>query len=228
MKVTSFKRFCLIIGTDCPCLMQLTAPEQEAGFSREKDITLKMMLIRKIPCLKTFILMGMLLPSLFLSGQVENTSGKWEPENRNVLHLSTGFGGIFYHLSLGYEYMLRCPDRSCANQFGIRALYGRWILWSDRGDDLSLMGTWQRGRRNNHFEAGGGLLLRYDRSFYQGNYGGTYWRGESIEDPKRIHCTSLMPACYLGYRYQRPQGGFMFRAGGGWPEALYLGVGYSF
>ncbi len=186
------------------------------------------MIISQIHGPKAVFLIWILLSVFPLYAQVEPDSGRWEPESRNILHLSTGFGGIYYHLSLGYEYMLRCPDRSCANQFGIRALYGRGILWVDRGDDLSLMGTWQRGRRNNHFEAGGGLLLRYDRSFYQGNYGGTYWWGKSIEDPQRIHCTSLMPACYLGYRYQRPQGGFMFRTGGGWPEALYLGVGYSF
>jgi hypothetical protein len=43
------------------------------------------------------------------------------------------------------------------------------------------------------------------------------------EDEFRIN-----PAGNIGYRYQKTNGHFMFRAGLGLPEALYVGIGVVF
>lgn len=32
----------------------------------------------------------------------------------------------------------------------------------------------------------------------------------------------------LGYRYQKPEGNFIFRTGAAYPEAFYIGIGFSF
>ena len=60
------------------------------------------------------------------------------------------------------------------------------------------------GRKNNHFEAAAGLLrFHWDRF-------------------------DIAPAGNLGYRYQKPEGGFIFRAGIAFPESLYISFGFSF
>jgi len=32
----------------------------------------------------------------------------------------------------------------------------------------------------------------------------------------------------IGYRYQNPEGGFLFRTGIAWPETVYIGLGFNF
>jgi hypothetical protein len=60
--------------------------------------------------------------------------------------------------------------------------------------------------KNHHFEASGGINLFFDNNF-EGSY--------SV-------------AFLTGYRYQKPQSNFMFRAGTAFPEGLYLGIGFAF
>jgi hypothetical protein len=38
----------------------------------------------------------------------------------------------------------------------------------------------------------------------------------------------ILPTGSLGYRFQKKDGGIIFRTGGGYPEIFYLGLGYSF
>ena len=38
----------------------------------------------------------------------------------------------------------------------------------------------------------------------------------------------ILPAFGIGYRFQKPTGGIIFRTGISLPEAIYLSLGYSF
>ncbi|MGJ8661126.1 MAG: hypothetical protein ACSHXL_03745 [Bacteroidota bacterium] len=38
----------------------------------------------------------------------------------------------------------------------------------------------------------------------------------------------IFPSVSVGYRSQKPQKNYVFRTGIGWPEAIYVGWGFSF
>lgn len=74
------------------------------------------------------------------------------------------------------------------------------------------------GKRSSHLEAAfGGAYL--DGTVTQKYHG-------SIE--KKEHHREINPVLALGFRYQKPEGHFLFRIGAGWPEQVYLSLGLCF
>ncbi|GEM_PF-2316273 len=45
---------------------------------------------------------------------------------------------------------------------------------------------------------------------------------------EKINLSSVYPAAAIGYRYQKPKGGFVFRTGLGWVDGIYLSFGSAF
>lgn len=66
--------------------------------------------------------------------------------------------------------------------------------------------TMLTGKGNNHFDLSGALFFGYD-SYYEDNI--------------------LLPNLDLGYRYQKPNGGFIFKAKVGF-LGIGIGLGYAF
>ena len=84
---------------------------------------------------------------------------------------------------------------------------------------------------------GGGAVAEYFgsegialKAFYTGltgannnhlgfNFGITFMSGVS---------SSVTPLATIGYRYQKANGHFLFRIGGGWPENVFLSLGLIF
>jgi hypothetical protein len=112
--------------------------------------------------------------------------------------------GLFTELGLNYERQIYSGEKI--------SWYGR--LGGGRGgiiDDLDDYGGWGglgaitmlTGKYNNHFELNAGAFI--------GNEGYTF----------------IFPIFNVGYRYQKPEGGFIFRANAG-IISLGLSFGYAF
>jgi hypothetical protein len=138
-----------------------------------------------------------------------------KPELRkNVVYGTIGFyPEEFYGTILGnYERKLYQFPNSCINSLWVRVAAGPWGSWGSEGwnyvSTLSLL----TGKKASHIEFGAGAVLSWDTSakhFYP------IWSDNYI-------------AANLGYRYQKPGGSFVFRTGIGWPEFLYLSLGFCF
>ena len=91
--------------------------------------------------------------------------------------------------------------------------YGAWVVW---GGDFGWGGlgaiTMLTGKKNNHFELNAGGFLGTDGEGFLG-----------IVDGEAF----IFPIFNVGYRYQKPEGGFIFRANAG-IISLGLSFGYAF
>lgn len=120
--------------------------------------------------------------------------------NRSIKQSESGFFKNYY-LNLGTGYF--------DNNDGFRAgptsegIIGR----------VGLLGL--TGKHRSHFEVGLNALL-YNETKINNNEG-------TNEKEK----TFLVPEATLGYRYQK-ENGIIFRTGLGFPQGLYVGLGYSF
>ena len=125
-------------------------------------------------------------------------------EHKNVLYATAGIFFLYYGVNVNYERMIRESNDRFIQSLWIRVGAGVITDWSDdEGINLITTITALTGKRNSHFEFALGAT-------HQGEY------------------ILIFPAGNLGYRYQKPKGGFVFRTGIGWPETIYLSFGYSF
>ena len=85
--------------------------------------------------------------------------------------------------------------------------------------------TMLTGKKNNHFELNAGGFLgiekttRYNSSYYQQLY--------NVPQREVSYYPFVFPIFNVGYRYQKPEGGFIFRANAGF-ISLGLSFGYAF
>ena len=96
--------------------------------------------------------------------------------------------------------------------------YGVWVdlFNSDYGWGGLGAITMLTGKKNNHFELNAGGFLGIEKVKGVGSY-----QGEVFYYP------FVFPIFNLGYRYQKPEGGFIFRANAG-IISLGLSFGYAF
>lgn len=129
---------------------------------------------------------------------------------KNSIHGSAGFVGLGGGLGLNYERLLRYnPDRGFLNHLSVRVTGGTWVVWDTAGK-LALVGiTGLSGKKKHRLETMLGI---------------TAAKNDNLD----IQSTDILLAAGLGYRFQKHEGGFVFRTGLGYPEGLYLGLGYAF
>jgi hypothetical protein len=70
------------------------------------------------------------------------------------------------------------------------------------------------------------LLGRSTNSHLEINAGGKIMLTNSIDHPSFFE--ALVPDLYLGYRFEKPTGGLVFRVGINFPTIINVGVGYNF
>jgi hypothetical protein len=130
---------------------------------------------------------------------VSVTAGSWPEE--------------FYFSLLGnYERMIFQLPKSFIHSFWIRVGAGPWAEFGPTGVNYVSTLSALLGRGGAHFEFGSGVLF-------------TYWSDEKEFGPI---INERYLAGFLGFRYQKPGGYFVFRTGLGWPEGIYLSLGYCF
>lgn len=131
---------------------------------------------------------------------------------KNIIKSDAEFWLLGGSINVGYERIIHSSGK---NTFTLSGDYGRWAMLFDKGDLVSLSGNYFRGKGAHHFEMdlGAVLLVHYD--LYYGNR-------------KQFDHFTVLPDLFLGYRYQKPSGRLMFKAGTGFPGLLTAGLGVAF
>ena len=146
----------------------------------------------------------MLIPVILFGQNEPNTKIDWPKKNIYVeAHI-----GLFSEASLNYERSIYSGDKiSWYGRLG--GGYGAWVEW---GGNIGWGGlgaiTMLTGKKNNHFELNAGGFL-------------------GIEAYTDMEEAFIFPIFNVGYRYQKPEGGFIFRANAG-IISLGLSFGYAF
>lgn len=146
---------------------------------------------------------------------------------KNTLFASVGFIGLGGSIHGNYE---RVFFQGCENSFihtlSVRLGAGAGAVWGSSGP-LAILGVPALiGKQNHHFEAVAGLVTYFDKESYDIGVNNAEFLGEPI--PPRTEYIDLLLAASAGYRFQKPRGGFMFRAGIGFREGVYIGLGAAF
>ena len=164
----------------------------------------------------------MLIPVL-LTGQNEPNT-KIDLPKKNIygeLHV-----GLFSQGVINYERQI-FSGKTVSWYGRLGGGYGGWLepFSADYGWGGLGAITMLTGKKNNHFELNAGGFLgiekttRYNSSYYQQLY--------NVPQREVSYYPFVFPIFNVGYRYQKPEGGFIFRANAG-IISLGLSFGYAF
>ena len=145
---------------------------------------------------------------------------------KNVIHGTVGFLGVWAVANINYERLILDRKDKFLNTLWLRVGGGGYAGWDVSGPHAVVGFTLITGKKNSHIETHLGLGSTYDKTGY--NIGLRNARGGSEPEPSRSDFIDFAPSCALGYRFQKPKGGVVFRTGFGFPETLYIGVGINF
>lgn len=132
--------------------------------------------------------------------------------NKNHINANAGWSILAYGISLDYERLMPSKKHNIYSSFSIGVgLYEINFFTIDQ----YFVPSFQYGiitglESKHHFEAKAGFSLPLNRS------------------PLRFDDFDILPNVKIGYRYQAPKESFLFRAGGGLPDLLFVGFGFSF
>ena len=156
----------------------------------------------------------MLIPVLLFGQNEPNT--KIDLPKNNVY--AEAHFGLFIQGVMNYEKQIYSGEKI--------SLYGR--LGGGYGGILVWMGdfgwgglgaiTMLTGKKNNHFELNGGCFLGIAKG---------HWDYSTNGGPLEFYYAFPVPIFNVGYRFQKPEGGFIFRANAGL-ISLGLSFGYAF
>lgn len=123
---------------------------------------------------------------------------------KNTIYATGGILG----LNASYERLIAKTSRGVFNSFWFRIGGGIFAVPTEMGGPLAVTSVHTlSGKRKHHLEMNLGAFTFYDIT-------NESWK--------------LLPAAGMGYRYQNPEGGLLFRGGLSLPEYAYISVGYSF
>jgi hypothetical protein len=118
--------------------------------------------------------------------------------------------GFYGTILANYERMIYLSPGSKGSSLWLRAGAGPFGAWGNEGWNYVSTISLLTGKKSSHIEFGLGAVLSWDTS--------------------AKHFAPLASDNYvaanLGYRYQKPGGFFVFRTGAGWPEVMYLSLGF--
>ncbi len=107
-------------------------------------------------------------------------------------------------LNINYERNIMQRPHSYSN---IRAGYGYWTNLQLEGKCIETAFVHVLGRKSSHPEFNLGIKYIIDKAGKE---------------------NALVPLLYTGYRYEAPEGRFVFRMGLAFPSIFNLGIGYKF
>lgn len=126
--------------------------------------------------------------------------------SNNIIHISLAPDIAYNAAAIYYDRIISQNDRLATF---VRVGFGGWhTLLVDGGTNVIGQGGIILGSNNKRFEASAGVA-------YQNK------TANNNDDP------SIIPAISLGIRSQKPNKHFVFRAGLGYPEGIYVGFGYA-
>ena len=143
----------------------------------------------------------LLIFSGFISAQQDSIKVHENLYKKNTIHGSVGTLLIGFTANVFYDRILS-ESESKFSTF-VRIGYQENVFVFSQGRAFILEGGILTGKKFGHFEAALGA------------------------DYQQNGIDFIRPAFSVGYRGQKPNGNFMFRAGFGIPELLYFGVGLA-
>ena len=147
----------------------------------------------------------------FLLGSIKNGTaqeGKLQEIrfNNNAIYGNVGNGGLYFTATVYYERTIKQKIWNRNISSFVKVGFGAEAHWEGEGMYILAQYGLLTGAKTHHLEIGLGP-----------NY---FISGELKESPP-ISGT-------IGWRIQKPKENFIFRMGASWPEAVYLGLGFSF
>jgi hypothetical protein len=127
--------------------------------------------------------------------------------NNNAIYGNVGIGGLYFTATGYYERII--TQNSKISSF-VKVGFGAEDHWpAGEGGGMYLLAQYGllTGAKTHHLEIGLGPSY-----FISGDFKGA----------------SPPISGTVGWRIQKPRGNFIFRMGASWPEAVYLGLGFSF
>ena len=149
-----------------------------------------------------------------------------ESEKKNIVYATIGFVPIWGVINLNYERVLLSKEEGFFSSYLLRLGGGKWFSWLAGGPNGVIGLTALTGRRNSHLETHLGFTSLYNKYLYDlamwdyNEYGG--------QSPIKSSYFYYLPSAAIGYRFQKPDGSFLFRGGIAFPESIYLGLGVLF
>jgi len=165
-----------------------------------------------------FLLFGLLwcpVTDCYASGNDDDKNNL----KKNVIYGTVGFAPIPYGLiGLSYERMIVQHKSKAINSFWVRLEGGFNATWGQEGPQGIFALTVLTGPNKNHIEVSAGVTTWYNRMIY-----------DNTPEPNKSKSDFIYsyPAGAIGYRYQKPNGHFIIRAGVGFPELFYLSLGLA-
>ncbi|MFP4094735.1 MAG: hypothetical protein ACLFUB_09630 [Cyclobacteriaceae bacterium] len=143
---------------------------------------------------------------------------------KNVVQLTGGYLVFWAGFQLNYERQVLSFQKESLAGLWAKAGIGGWGVRANAGGpyqhlSLGLMS----GHDNSHFELNLGLGRIYNKTGFANH--DQIWGPEPANKSRYV---DFYPVGALGYRYQKPDGHFLFRCGLGYPETLYMGIGAAF
>ena len=125
---------------------------------------------------------------------------------KNALYGSLGFAGLYASATSNYERMITQHFNKGITATFVKVGLGAYGVWGGSGSYYYAQYGFLTGKKASHLEVSAGP-----------NFG---FNEDGAESPPI--------AATFGYRLQRPERHFLFRAGLAIPETIYVGIGWSF
>lgn len=124
---------------------------------------------------------------------------------KNAIYGSMGCAGWYFSASGFYERLLKSDFNEDYISTFFKVGYGGCEFWEGSSEYYIAQYGMLTGTGKRHLELSGGVVVFNDFS-----------------------SQLILPSATIGYRRQKPNSHYIFRTGVSWPEAIYVGWGFSF
>lgn len=185
------------------------------------------------------LLVLLLSTILFVPAQAQNLNSESVSQHtKNVsVYGNIGYYVVYGTVSLNVEAKVWSRSRDLRRSIWAKAYASRWygqLIYEDGGPAYLVGGVYLAGRSEHFFEAMFGATYIYNKISYN-NMKSEYDdylvlnpdESPHFPEPLKSDDIYILPTGSVGYRYQPINRKFLFRAGFGFPDALYVSIGFS-
>lgn len=173
-----------------------------------------------------FLLIYLAVSSISLYGQTSDSVQRSEINNYS-LYATGGFFPIYFIANLNFEVKIASKERIIGHYIGLKSSGGQWSSMTATGQQFGLGFAILSGKKAHHLEWYIGTTAIFDTEVYHRHQDNP----DNFPNQQPVYFKNyiyIWPATSLAYRYQKPQKPFLLRTGIGYPDAVFLSLGYSF